>query len=96
MNQKVQDDIVQWANLVFPNRTVQSGFLKLYEEMGEVLANPYNKEEWADVFILILDIMATYDIDMDGIGKAIEEKMIINLKRKWDKNDIGVMKHIED
>ena len=96
MNQATQDSIVQWANHVFPNRTAQSGFLKLYEELGEVLASPYNKDEWADVFILILDIMATYHIDMDGIQKAIDEKMMVNINRKWDKNEIGVMKHIEE
>lgn len=96
MNQKTQDDIVKWANVVFPNRTAQSGFLKLYEELGEVLADPYSQEEWADVFILILDIMATYQINIDDISKAITEKMIKNEKREWALNDIGVMKHIEE
>ena len=94
MNQNIQDSIVKWADDVFPNRTAQSGFLKLYEEMGEVLSDPHSREEWADVFILILDIMATYGINMSDIEKAISEKMVKNEQRTWVLNDIGVMKHI--
>jgi NTP pyrophosphatase (non-canonical NTP hydrolase) len=91
--QQLQSDVVSWANEIFPHRTPQQGFLKLFEEIGEVLQEPRNKYEWADVFIMLLDIADRYNISGDDLVNAIQEKMDINRDRRWSENEIGVMKH---
>ena len=89
---QLQINIVEWADEVFPRRTPQSGFLKMYEELGEVLREPSNRHEWADVFIMLLDIAKTHGVD--DLTTAIQEKMEINRSRTWDENVLGVMQHV--
>ena len=83
------------ANHLFPNRTPSKAFMKLYEEMGEVIKKPTDRLEWADVIILILDLAKIYGVT--DLQEAVIEKMAINQNRTWVETATGTMQHtIED
>lgn len=91
---RLQAEVVQWAEANFPNRTLQSCFMKMYEEIGEFLREPTSAAELADIFVMLLDIADMQHID---IGAAIRDKMVINRTRKWRQNPTtGVMMHVGD
>lgn len=86
--------IQEQADGLFPKRTDQSMFLKMYSELGE-LATADDKgraDELADVLIMVLDYGARHGIDME---LAILRKMAINQNRKWVTNALGVNQHVE-
>src|SRR5574340_329318 len=91
--QQLQFDVVECADEIFPHRQPQQAFLKLYEEIGEILREPRNHLEWADAFIMLLDIANQYGVSGNNITAAVYEKMGVNRRRSWMKNEMGVMQH---
>lgn len=89
-----QRNIIAWANTVFPERMPKDVLLKLNEEIGELIKNPIDPHEYADVMILLLDFAAFNGIDGNRLSVAIAEKMEINKRRSWcvDQNT-GIMQH---
>lgn len=79
-----------WANEAFPDRTDASMFMKVYEEVGEVIRSDGDRLEVADLFILILDYAKRKNI---VLSDAIGEKLEINRNRDWKINSIGTMSH---
>lgn len=81
------------ANALFPNRTDQTMFLKLYEEVGEIVRKPSDGAEVADVLIMLLDHCQRHGIRP---GFEIIKKLRINLSRDWEIDpDTGVAYHKE-
>lgn len=88
----LQDKVHAWANETFPYRTPAIAWLKLFEELGEVIKNPEDPLEWADVFILLLDLASMHEV---SIPEACMDKMVINSARDWVVGPTGVMQHVE-
>lgn len=79
------------AEQLFPNRTSATMFLKLYEEVGELVSNPDSGEELADIFIMLLDHAERIGVN---IGKEVLNKLEKNLNRKWTMDPrTGVCSH---
>jgi transposase len=66
-------------------------FLKIYEELGELISTG-DESEYADVMLMLLDYGSRHFI---CIERVIRDKMAINEKRKWGFNDMGVAHHVE-
>ena len=79
------------ADDLFPDRTDQSMFMKLFSELGELIESG-TEEEYADVMIMLLDYGSR---KMFHIEPAIRRKMEINGQRKWVVNELGVFQHVE-
>jgi len=90
---ELQNLIGRWADDVFPDRTIQSAALKLYEEIGEMLRNPSSEDEHADIYIMMFDLSRMYNID---IAEAVRRKMARNRLRQWGKTETGTLQHIEE
>ncbi|TXG97711.1 MAG: DUF550 domain-containing protein [Nevskiaceae bacterium] len=91
---QLQNDVHEMANKLFPHRKQSSAFLKLYGEVGEVIDNPTDPGEWADVFILLLDLARINGIDVE---QAVRDKMRILQKREWEVNPVfGTFQHRRD
>lgn len=84
------DDIVEWANKVFPDRQPASALLKLFEEVGELVRNPDSPGEYADICIMLFDLANMHNIDL---ADAIRTKMNINRDRVWTLTKNGTMQH---
>lgn len=65
------------ADGYLPQRTPASAFLKLFEELGELVAAPHDPDEWADVFIMLLDLAYLYKVT-PALIPAIVHKLGIN------------------
>ncbi len=86
----IQQRAHDWANKNLPNRTEGSSWMKLFEEIGEVIKEPSDALEWADVQIILLDLASMYRIDLNS---AIDTKMAILQGRKWRQSEAGVYSH---
>lgn len=84
-------EVQSQADVLFPNRTDSSMFLKMYSELGELI-DADSEEEFADVMIMLLDYGSR---KMFRIEHAIRKKMDINARRKWAMSELGVMKHVD-
>lgn len=93
--ESIKDLITNWANEVFPDRTITNALQKMVmEEIPEYMMNQNDKFELADIGILLYDIAYLAGIDLD---EAIREKMAINKSRKWQIiPETGLMKHIKE
>lgn len=84
------DDIVSWANKVFPDRQPAAALLKLFEEVGELVRNPDSPGEYADICIMLFDLADMHNVDL---AEAIRTKMDINRSRSWTVTKNGTMQH---
>lgn len=84
------EEVTKWADQAFPHRTDASMFLKMYEEIGEVIRSGGDRLEVADLFILILDYAKRKNV---VLRDAIGEKLEINRNRDWKLNADGTMSH---
>ena len=88
----VKHAIVEWADSVFPDRTITNAIHKLVlEELPEFLVSQNDPMELADVGILLYDIAHLAGIDLED---AMRKKMEINKKRTWKiDSTTGLMNH---
>lgn len=86
------DEVFNWAEVTFPNRTDQSMFLKMYSEIGEMIDSDGDRLEVADVFILLLDYAKRKKIDLTA---SVRLKLEINKGRQWAIDTNGVMSHVK-
>lgn len=86
-------EVWQWAEATFPNRTDSSMFLKMYGELAELIESDGDPHELADLFIMLMDYAVRKKID---IAAAVIEKLEINRQRTWKIMPNGTMQHNED
>ena len=91
--QEVQNSVVEWADETHPDRTPESTLLKLFEELGEIVSDPKDAFEYADAFIVLLDVAYQNGITGMVLEQVIQTKMDINRERQWSINSMGVMSH---
>jgi hypothetical protein len=87
---KATQEIVEWCNSVFPQRTPDKVLDKLLEEIEELRERPCDGHELADVMILLLDYCDMVGVD---ILKVMHWKMEINKKRRWWIDERGILQH---
>jgi hypothetical protein len=90
---QLTEEVFNWAEEAFPNRTDPSMFLKMYSEIGEMIDSDGDRLEVADVFILMLDYAKRKKVD---ITAAVRAKLEINRARDWAVDNNGVMSHVKD
>lgn len=87
----LQTEITAWADEVFPDRTIEGTIAKLVEdEIPEFMRKPTDAAEYSDLVILILDIASQQGID---IARAVRNKMAVNRRRTWKKQENGRYQH---
>lgn len=88
--QQLTAKVVEWADSVFPERRPESALLKLFEEVGELVKDPSDGSEYADIMIMMLDLahMHNIDIEMETLVK-----LEINRNRVWAKSKTGTLQH---
>lgn len=76
------EEVSRYADMYLPNRTPSSAFLKMFEEMGELVADPKDPSEWADVFIMLLDLAHMHMVT-PMLVTEIFKKLEINAKSEF-------------
>jgi hypothetical protein len=94
--------ITDWQRKTFPDGTALSQLRHLSDEVNECYAEVAlgNREkakvEFADCFILLFGSASRFGLGYEEILDAIDDKMLINEARTWNKPDgNGVVKHVE-
>ncbi|AUG85482.1 hypothetical protein SHab15497_00040 [Acinetobacter phage SH-Ab 15497] len=93
--QQLQQMISEWADQVYPDRTVENALTKMMlHEIPELLhGKAMDPAEFADVAILLFDVAHLQGID---IAQAMREKMEINQARDWKIDPAtGLMSHVK-
>jgi NTP pyrophosphatase (non-canonical NTP hydrolase) len=92
---ELANDIKSWADHAFPDRSDQSMFFKLYQEIGELADAEGDNigHELADVIIMLLDYGKRKRIN---IAQAVRSKLEINKSRKWEQGPNGTFRHIKE
>lgn len=93
--------ICEWQRKVFTKATPLSCAKHLREEVQELIDNlelgsDIKYEEIADCFLLLVGVCNMMNINYDTLTAIIDNKMIINRKRKWQETEGGYMKHIPE
>lgn len=102
MNRGLFNKVTTWQRNTFPQATPLSKLAHLEQELRELKddlqsQNPARVLEYADCFMLLFGAAASDGMEYDDICKAINDKMAINLNRKWGKPDAnGVVNHIKE
>lgn len=98
----LQKEIVEWSTKTFGDRQtsaipVCNHLLKEVNELKESISRLDGyKEEFADCFILLIEVANTLEISGDDLIELARQKMEKNKKRKWGQPDEnGVIEHIE-
>lgn len=86
------DQVKAVADRLFPGRTDQSTYLKLYEEIAEVIASNGDHDELADLFILLLDQAKRKNMDIEA---SIRAKLTILETRVWKMTPQGTFHHVK-
>jgi NTP pyrophosphatase (non-canonical NTP hydrolase) len=91
---EMQRYIAEWADKEFPSRQPTHLIAKILEEVGELIANPTDPMEAADLAILVLDYFHLIGHDME---LCVVRKMMLNKSRRWKMNpNTMIMNHIPD
>ena len=94
----LQEIAGEWSDQTFgTNRAPQGSLNHLLKEVNEALKEPYNKEEYADCLLLLLDAARLAGIDADTLLLAGFQKLEINKKRTWGAPDEnGIAEHVRN
>lgn len=87
-------DVSRWGLETFPNPTAEGICNHIKEELDEILADPRDKSEYADVMILLIQLCTVANLTGSDLINEVREKMKINKQRKWEKPDEqGIVRH---
>lgn len=89
---EVTAQIAGWCDEVYPTRTAAHMIIKLQHELKELLENPMDAYEIADVAIILFDLCNYQGFDLATI---IHRKMEINRARAWAINEQGILSHVK-
>jgi hypothetical protein len=92
--QKLQVAIGQWSEVTFDDASPLPKIRHLKHEVDELLAAPYDRFEYADCLILLLDASRKAGISANALVEAAFEKMEINKQRAWGADEEGISHHL--
>jgi hypothetical protein len=92
--QQLQDLIGQWSEVTFDDASPLPKIHHLKHEVDELLAEPYDRFEYADCLILLVDAARKAGISADALVETAFAKMEINKRRVWVADERGVSHHL--
>lgn len=88
-------EVNEWQAVTFPRATPASVVEHLRREVNELIADPTNTSELADVIFLAVGLAYELDIDIDGLARIVADKLAVNRARQWQAPDAqGVVEHV--
>lgn len=93
----LQYDLNKWTAEQFKGQPLSGKFAHLRKEIAELEANPSDLMEYADCYMLLVDIAGKNNIQLSDIHRAAGEKLVINKNRTWgEPNDDGSVEHVRN
>lgn len=83
-----------WQAVTFPRATPASVVEHLRREVVELVADPTNTSELADVVFLAVGLAQTLGVDL---AQIVADKLAVNRQRAWGQADeFGVVEHVRE
>lgn len=93
----LQHRIAEFQRKTFPGQPITAKLKHLEKEVGEWLADPRDRKEIADCFILLLGAAHVAGVSSLELIAEAHKKMDVNETRKWGAPDEhGVCHHLEE
>lgn len=98
---ELEEERYAWSLATFPEASALGSLKKLKEEADEIEVNISEGErdvmEYADCLMCLFDSARRQEnpITIQEIFDAFEQKLEINKKRTWEKNDNGSYSHVK-
>lgn len=90
----VTREVNEWQAVTFPRATPASVVEHLRREVLELVEDPTDLSEIADVYFLLVGL--TYELGVD-LKQIVADKLAVNLKRQWGEPDEqGVVEHVRE
>lgn len=87
-------EVNAWQAVTFPRTTTASIVEHLRREMQELVADPTDTTELADVVFLAVELAYELGVDLKWV---MADKLAVNRQRSWDEPDAaGVVEHIRE
>lgn len=100
--QDLMDAAHEWSSTNFgywadrcPN-PIEQIIEHLKEEVKELADSPHDWQEIADVYMLLADLVKCQGGDADDLLDWTEDKLEINKKRNWSRNEDGGFRHVDE
>ena len=91
---RVIREVNEWQAVTFPRATPASVVEHLRREVAELVADPTDTSELADVVFLAVGL--AYELGVD-LATVVAQKLAVNRARTWGKPDeFGCVEHIRD
>lgn len=88
---KIFEDIRVWGRETFPDNTEAGILAHIKEELDELIENPSDSLEMADLVILLVQLADLHGIDLE---RAVSHKNDINRRRVWlPADEEGIIRH---
>jgi len=91
---ELQDTIGQWSEVTFDDTGPLPKIHHLKREVDELLAEPYERFEYADCLILLVDAARKAGLSADALLATAFEKMEVNKQRTWVEDEHGISHHL--
>ena len=90
--EKLFEEVRFWQRETFPKATAKSAANHLLREAKELLEDPTELSELADVIILAIGVADQLEVNIEEI---VGDKLKINQERVWGESDAeGVVEHV--
>lgn len=94
---QVLREVVAWQTVTFPHATPASVVEHLRREVAELVNDPTDTSELADVVFLAVALAHELGIGVDGLTRIVANKLAINRRRTWMAPDgMGVVEHVRE
>ena len=80
----------------FPKSQMKHNLIHMKGEIKEVLENPDDIEEWADIIICYMGGFGKTNHTLAELFESVDKKIDKNMKRKWKYNGRGLYSHIKE
>ena len=95
--QRFADDLAAWSDDTFKGQTSAGKLAHLAKEVKELCADPADKMEYADCFMLLIDAWRLDHGDMNELLYYASQKLEICRNRTWgEPNADGSVEHIRE
>ena len=96
--ERLADEHSKWSQETFGSDAVRDWtgpLAHLGKELREIEDQPFDREEWADALLLLLDASRRAGFNATGLLLAAEYKLSININRVWQEpNTDGSVEHV--
>lgn len=90
-------EVNEWRAVTFPRATPASVVEHLRREVAELVNDPTDTSELADVVFLAVGLAYELNLSVSDLARVVADKLAVNRQRVWQEPDeAGVVEHVRE